>query len=125
MIQRSDWSAAQSLADEGNIFSLDIFDDHAFDFVQEVDSEIADSVSEDGLLYEKNVAATLLDLFDNVENVGSFFLKYSVHCGVIRNNDVVVHLSIIMPILDIKVIHQIFRLLEKILTSVLGGEMQN
>lgn len=48
---------------------------------------------EDGLLDEQDVAARLLDLFDQVEDVGTLLAQHTVHLGIVRHHYLVVHLD--------------------------------
>jgi len=53
-------------------------------------------VPENGFLYEKDIAAGFLHLLDNVEDVLTFIAQHAVHLSVVRDNHLVVHLSINM-----------------------------
>ena len=46
-----------------------------------------------GVEYQKDIASGLLDLFDDVEDVGAFFFEHAVHGGVVGHYDVVVHVG--------------------------------
>lgn len=50
------------------------------------------NVPQDGLLNEQHIAPSLLDLLHQVQDVGSLLTQHSVHLGIIRNNDLIVHL---------------------------------
>ena len=52
----------------------------------------AGCIPEDGLLDEQDVAARLLDLLHQVEDVGPLLPQDPVHLGVVRHHDLVVHL---------------------------------
>jgi len=51
------------------------------------------SEPEYGLLYEQDVTAGLLHLFDNVEYVLALITQHTVHLGVVRYYHLVVHLN--------------------------------
>merc|ERR1711963_808693 len=52
------------------------------------------AVSEDGLLDEENVAASLLHLLHNVEDIGALLTENSIHGGVVRHHHLVVHVRL-------------------------------
>lgn len=49
-----------------DILPLDVFDDHYLHFVEEVDGQVRQGVTQDRLLNEQYIAASFLDLLDNV-----------------------------------------------------------
>lgn len=57
------------------------------------EGEFVRGVSEDGLLDEEDVATGFLDRFAEIEDVDSLFFENFVHLSVVRNDDLVVHLS--------------------------------
>jgi len=54
-----------------------------------MESQLINCVSEDRLLDEDNIASGNSILFNELKNVFSFFLKESVHSGVVVNNHIV------------------------------------
>ena len=83
MTKRCNWSAAKSLAKEFNIFPLNVLDTHDFHFVKEVGGKVRPSISKDKFLNEKNIAAGLLDLLDNVEKICSLLSQDSVYGSIV------------------------------------------
>jgi hypothetical protein len=88
------WNGVDGLADEVDIISLDILDDHDVFLGQEMESQIVNSVSEDGLLDQKDIAASGNDLLNQSDDVFSLFLQDSVHGGVVIDNDVVLEIGL-------------------------------
>ena len=87
MIQTGNRSACQGLAQELNVVPLDILDHHDLHLVEEVDGEVGECIPQDGFLDEEDVAACLLDLLHDVEDVGPLFLEDTVHSGVVGYNN--------------------------------------
>ncbi len=56
-----------------------------------MEGEVVDCVSQDGFLYEEDVAFCFFDLLDQVEKVGPFFFKDFVHLSVVVYDDLVLH----------------------------------
>ena len=50
-------------------------------------------VPEDGLLYQQDIAAGLLHLLDNVEDILTLIAKHAVHLCVVGYDHLIVHLS--------------------------------
>ena len=69
-----------------NILSLYILDNHDLHFVKEVNGEIRESVTEDGLLDKEDVAARLLDLLHYVEDVRALLAQHAVHGSIVGHN---------------------------------------
>lgn len=82
------------VADEVDIASLDILDDHDLLLGQEVEREIVDGVSEDALLDENDIGTAVDDLLDEPDDVGSLLLQHLVDLRVVLNHDVAVNVSL-------------------------------
>lgn len=91
-IDIGDRFASGRLGDEFDLVPLDVLDDHDLEFGEEVQGELVDSVSEDGFLDQQDVAASLLDLLAQGQEVLTFFLQDLVHLSVVVYYDLVVHL---------------------------------
>ena len=83
MVQAGNGPAVEGLADKLHILALNVLHHHDLHLVKEVDGQVGQSVAEDGLLDEENIAAGLLDLLDNVEDVGALLPQHAIHCRVV------------------------------------------
>jgi hypothetical protein len=90
------------LANEFDIITLDILDDHDLHFGQKVKSQLVDGVSQNALLDQQDIAVGSLDLLDNVQNVLTLLLEDTVHLSVIIDYDVVFHLNSIKQVNECK-----------------------
>lgn len=81
---------AESVADERNVCSFDVFDDHDFLLHEIVCSQVTDCVPENGLLNEQYIGPTLDYLLDESEDVFPFLLENPVDLGVVPDYYVVV-----------------------------------
>ena len=61
-VNMRDRLAAEGLADEGHVLSLDVGDDHDLLLGEVMERELVDGVSEDRFLHQDHVGATLVDL---------------------------------------------------------------
>lgn len=104
--------APKTLAQELNLVTLDVLNHKDVQLLEEAESSLVDSISENRLLEQKDVAVGLLDLFEDVEQVLTTFLDDFVHLSVIVDNDGVVHLNFVQKRL---------RQSESTLTSGLGA----
>merc|ERR1719336_715125 len=92
--KRCDGATSDGLTQEVHVFPFDVLYHHDLHLVEEVDSQVGEAVSEDGLLDEENVAASLLHLLHNVEDIGALLTKNSIHGGVVRHHHLVVHVRL-------------------------------
>ena len=86
MVEAGNRPAGQGFAEEFHVLALDVLHHHDLHLVEEVDGQVGECVPEDRLLDEKDVTAGLLDLLDDVEDVGSLLLQDSIHHGIVRDN---------------------------------------
>merc|ERR1719347_828849 len=94
MVQGGDRTAPDCLAQEFYVFSFDILHHHDLHLVKEVHSKIRQSVSQNGLLDQKNVTSCFLDLFNDVKNVSSLLSENTIHSCIIRHHDLIVHIRL-------------------------------
>ena len=88
LINVSNGGGVNGSGDEINIVSVDILDDHNSLFGEEMEGQIGNGVSEDGFLEEEYVDSSGDNLLDEADDMLTFFLKESVHSGVVSDNDV-------------------------------------
>lgn len=88
-----DGPAPRRLCNEVDLVPLNVLDDHDLELGEEVQGQVGDGVSEDGLLDKEDVAAGLLDSLAQVEEVLSLLFEDLVHLSVIVHDDLVVHLA--------------------------------
>jgi hypothetical protein len=89
----SDGNGTNSLANELNLVSFNVSDDHNAELGQEVQWQLVDGVTENRFLDQKNVAASSLDLLAQSQNVLSLIAQHSVHLSVVSDDYVVVQLT--------------------------------
>ena len=94
LVDMGDGSGTNSLADEINLVTINILDDHDLLLGEEVEGQVADGLSEDALLEEEHVGAGGDDLFDNSENVLAFLLNDSVHSLIVADDNVGLHVTL-------------------------------
>lgn len=94
MVDVSNWSGLESATDEVNLISLNVFDDHDLFLGEEVESQVAGSLSKDTLLEQKHVGTGRDDLLDQIEDVLLLFLEQTVHGSVVVNDDVALKVSL-------------------------------
>ena len=118
------------IADELNVLSLNVFDDHDLHLREEVERHLVDGVAEDGLLDEHDVAAGLLDRLAQVEDVRPLLAQCPVHLRVVADDHLVLHLerTVIWSVNNNR--HDMLDASELAVseskpTSVLGGDKQN
>ena len=51
--------------------------------------QLCDSIPQDGFLYQKDIASGGSDLLDHLQDVVPLLLQYSVHLGVVTDDDIV------------------------------------
>jgi hypothetical protein len=85
--------ASSRLADELDLFSLNVLDGHDLQLGQKVQGQVVHGVSEDALLDQEDVAARLFDLLADIQQVLALFLENLVHLAVVVDNDLVLHLK--------------------------------
>jgi hypothetical protein len=85
--------ASKTLCEEVDLIAFHIFDCKDVEALEEGEGGIIYRVTQDGLLDEQNIAATFLDLFTYIEQVGAAFLDDLVHLPVIIDDNSVVHLG--------------------------------
>lgn len=102
-----------NLGIELDVVSLDVLDDHNLHLRQEVQRQFAHCVSEiikfnfllifkicrkmspeNALLNEQDVAAGILDLLAELQQIRSLLLQGTVHLRVVRNDHLVLHLNL-------------------------------
>ena len=81
--------SSNSFANEINIISFDILDNHDVFFGQEMESKLVNGVSQDRFLDKENIATSLDNLFNDSDDIFSLFLKDSIHSSVVADNNVV------------------------------------
>lgn len=81
------------LCDKLDLIALNVSDDQDLHLGKEVKGEIIDSITQDRLLDEQNVATSLLDLLAHVQDVVTLLFQHAVHLLVVGNDDTVVHLK--------------------------------
>lgn len=94
VINVSNWGAVDGSADKINLASVDVLDNHNLHLGEEVESELGNGLTEDGLLEEQNVCARFLNLLAQVDNVFFLFLKESVHSGVVMDDNVALKIGL-------------------------------
>ena len=82
------------LANEFNVISFDVLDNHDLHLGQEVQCQFIDGISKNALLNKENITAAGLDLLDNIEDIGTLLLENTIHLGVVTDNDIVFHLHL-------------------------------
>lgn len=85
---------SETLDEEVDLVTFDVFDDEDIETFEEVERRLVYSITEDGFLEKKNVAAGLFDFLAEVEKVGTTFLDDFVHLAIIVDDDRVVHLDV-------------------------------
>ena len=94
LVNVSNGGGTDGLGDEIDLFSVDILDNHNLLLGEEMESEIADGLSQDTLLEEKNIGAGGNDLFDDSEDVLTLLLDDSVHGDIVTNGDAGLHVGL-------------------------------
>ena len=82
------WGGIDGFADEVNLVTVDILDNHDLFLGQEMESQVGDGFAENTLLEKKNVGSTVDDFFDKSQNVLSLFFEETVDSGVIVDDDI-------------------------------------
>ena len=80
------------LADELDLVALNVLDDHDLELGQKVQRELVDGVAQDGLLDQQDVAARLLDLLGQLQDVLALLLQDAVHLLVVVHDNLRLHL---------------------------------
>jgi len=88
LVNVSNGGSVNSSADEIDVVSVDVLDDHNALLGKEMEGQIGNGVSEDGFLEEEHVDSGGDDFLYECDDVLTFFLKESVHSGVVSDNDV-------------------------------------
>merc|ERR1719341_2378236 len=94
VVKGGNWPAADGLAQEVNVLSLNVLHDHNLHLVKEMDSQVGKSIPENRLLDEQNIAASLLHLLHYVEDVCALLTKHPIHGGVVGHYHLVVHVGL-------------------------------
>ena len=89
-----DGGGADGLRDEVDLFSVDVLDNHDLLLGEEMESEIADGLSQDGLLEENDVGAGGDDLLDYAKDVLTLLLDDSVHSLIVTDGDAGFHIGL-------------------------------
>ena len=79
----ADREASDRLGDEVDVVSLDVLEDHDLHLGKEVERLFAHSVTEDALLNQQHVAARLLDLLAQLQDVVTLLLDHTVNLLVV------------------------------------------
>ena len=94
LIDMWNWDGVDSLANEVHIFSVDVLDDHNTLLGEEMESQVINSISEDGLLDKQNIASSSNNFLDEVDNILLLLLQDSVHCGIVVHDNVVLEIGL-------------------------------
>jgi len=94
LINMGDGDSVDSLADEVNIVTLDVLDDHNALLGEEMEGKFVDGVSKDRLLDHEDIASRGNNLLDEVNDVLLLLLKDTVHGGVVVHNNVILKVSL-------------------------------
>ncbi len=89
-----DGGATKRATNKFNIGVLIVRDDNYTHLCKEVQTQFVVHVTEDALLYEHDVRATLLDLLAHVEDVLPLVAEYAIHGRVVGNDDTVFHVGL-------------------------------
>jgi hypothetical protein len=92
MFDIGDGFASKRFRKERDFIPLHILHDKDIQALKEVECDVVDGITKDGLLDQENIAVGLLDLFAHVEEVLTTFFDHLVHLSVVVNDDGVVHL---------------------------------
>ena len=88
-----DGLAAQALRKELDLVAFHVLDNKDIEALEEGEGDIVDSVAEDRLLNEEDVAVCFLNLLAHVEQILTALLDDLVHLPVVIDHDRVVHLQ--------------------------------
>eukprot|EP01137_Pigoraptor_chileana_P023696 Opistho-2@90426 len=94
VVNRCNWLASNRLADELNLVTLNLGDDHNLHLCQEVEGKVVDGVAENRLLHKEHVAAGLLDLLHKLQNVLALLAENAVHLRIVTDNHSVLHVCL-------------------------------
>ena len=94
LIDVGDGGGADGLANELNVATIDVLDDHNLLLGEEMEGQVTDSLSEHALLEKENIGTRLNDLLDDAKNVLTFLANDSVHCLVVADDDVRLHITL-------------------------------
>ena len=81
-----------NLADELDFIPLNVLHCENIELGKKVQTQIVNSVAQNRLLDEKDIAFGFLDFLDHVEEIGTLFLEDLIHLAVVVHNDLILHL---------------------------------
>ena len=94
IVRMSNGNASQCLADEWNVSSLDVSNNHDLLLRQEVNGQVINGVSQNWLLDENDIGASLDYLLDDLHNVLSLLLENLVDLSIVRNDHIILHVGL-------------------------------
>ena len=94
VVDVGDSSALDGSADEVDLASINVLDDHNLHFGEEVEGKLRNCLTEDALLEQQNICARFLNLLAQVDNVFLLFFEETVHGSVIMNNNIALEVGL-------------------------------